>query len=125
MRDLVIFAQFKNVKNIHEGVLLLLKVTLLHGCFTFLKLYNWYQTAQNIIYIEGYKTYLSIISPCTNRTGSCPIYQAIFPALPSWNLLVQRVFGNEVDSLLISRGFLETNQENKIHQAFTRSKLTI
>ena len=23
----------KNVKNVHEGVLLLLKVTLLHGCF--------------------------------------------------------------------------------------------
>ena len=95
------------------------------GVFTFLKLYNWHQTAQNIIYIEGYKRYLSIISPCTNRTGSCPIYQAIFPALPSWNLLVQRVFGNEVDSLLISRGFLETNPENKIHQALTRSKLTI
>ena len=35
LRDLVPFAQFKNVKNTHGGVLLtLLKVTLLHECFS-------------------------------------------------------------------------------------------
>ena len=40
MHDLVPFVQFKNVKNTHGGVLLLvypatlLKVTLLHGCFS-------------------------------------------------------------------------------------------
>ena len=38
LRDLVAFAQFKNRKNIHGGVLLLAKmqasVTLLHGCFS-------------------------------------------------------------------------------------------
>ena len=37
----------KNVKNIHGGVLTLLKVTLLHGCFTtFFKLCKWYQIVQ-------------------------------------------------------------------------------
>ena len=42
LRDLVPFVQFKYVKNIHGGVLLLvLKVTLLHGCFSrFLKCTN-------------------------------------------------------------------------------------
>ena len=35
LRDLVPFEQFKYVKNTHGGVLLLvLKVTLLHGCFS-------------------------------------------------------------------------------------------
>ena len=41
LRDLVPFVQFKNVKNTHGGVLLLvkwqaflLKVTFLHGCFS-------------------------------------------------------------------------------------------
>ena len=34
LRDLVPFVQIKNVKNTHGGVLLLLKVTLLHGCFS-------------------------------------------------------------------------------------------
>ena len=45
----------KNVKNNHGGVLLLvklqalLKVTLLHGCFSrFFKLYKWHQIAQRI-----------------------------------------------------------------------------
>ena len=33
LRDLVPFVQIKNVKNTHGGVLLLLEVTLLHGCF--------------------------------------------------------------------------------------------
>ena len=32
LRDLVLFVQFKNVKSTHGGVLL--KVTLLHGCFS-------------------------------------------------------------------------------------------
>ena len=40
LRDLVPFVLFKNMKNIHGGVLLLvkltlLKVTLLHGCFSY------------------------------------------------------------------------------------------
>ena len=38
LRDLVPFLQFKNVKNTHGGVLLLVKLqavaTLLHGCFS-------------------------------------------------------------------------------------------
>ena len=44
---------FKNVKNTHEGVLLLvkpatlLKVTLLLDVFTFFNLYKWYQIAQH------------------------------------------------------------------------------
>ena len=45
----------KNVKNNHGGALLLvklqalLKVTLLHGCFSrFFKLYKWHQIAQRI-----------------------------------------------------------------------------
>ena len=40
----------KNEKNTHLGVLLL-KVTLLHGCFLrFLKLYIWHQITQSIKY---------------------------------------------------------------------------
>ena len=35
LRDLVPFVQFKNMKNTHGGVLILvLKLTLLHGCFS-------------------------------------------------------------------------------------------
>ena len=50
LRDLVPFAQFKKVENTHWGVLLLvLKVALLHGCFScFLKLYKWYQIVQSV-----------------------------------------------------------------------------
>ena len=41
---------FKNVKNTSEGGLL--KVTLLHGCFSrYLKLYKWYQIAQSVSFI--------------------------------------------------------------------------
>ena len=51
----------KNVKSTHGGLLLLadfrletatlLKVTLVHGCFSrFFKLYKWYKIAQSIIY---------------------------------------------------------------------------
>ena len=54
----------KNVKKTH-GVLLLvkpttlLKVTLLHGCFslTFFKLRKWYQIAQSITYIHPHAYY--------------------------------------------------------------------
>ena len=49
-RDSVPFVQFKNMKSTHGGVLLLvkkpatlLKVTLLHGCFS--QLHKWYQIA--------------------------------------------------------------------------------
>ena len=47
------FYNLKNVESTHGGVLLLviLKVTLLHGCFfTLLKLYKWDQIAQDITY---------------------------------------------------------------------------
>ena len=46
------FYNLKNQENTHGGVLLLiLKVTLLQGCFfTFLKLYKWDQIAQGITY---------------------------------------------------------------------------
>ena len=60
LRDLVSFVKifyvfFKNVKNTHGGVLLLvLKVTLFHGCFHVFKLYKWYQIAQNITYSLTY-----------------------------------------------------------------------
>ena len=41
----------KTIKNTHGGVLLLIKVTLLHGCFSrFFNLYEWYQIVQNNIY---------------------------------------------------------------------------
>ena len=43
LHDLVLFVKFKKRKNTHGGVLLLLKVTLLHGSFTFFKLYKCYQ----------------------------------------------------------------------------------
>ena len=49
----------KNVKNNHGGGLLLvklqalLKVTLLHGCFSrFFKLYKWHQIAQRITFCQ-------------------------------------------------------------------------
>ena len=47
---------FKNLKNTHGGVLLLLKLqakaTLLHGCFScFFKLCKWYQIVQSITYV--------------------------------------------------------------------------
>ena len=45
LHDLVPFVQFKKRKNTHWGVLLL-KVTLLHGCFSrFLKMHKWCQIA--------------------------------------------------------------------------------
>ena len=34
LRNLAPFVQFKNIKNTHGRVLTLLKVTLLHGCFS-------------------------------------------------------------------------------------------
>ena len=51
--------KLKNVENTHRGVLLLVKLqtwslkmlALLHRCFSrFLKLYKWYQIAQNITF---------------------------------------------------------------------------
>ena len=50
LRDLVPFVQFKKrEKHLWRSVNFgLLKVTLLHGCFSHLKLYRWYQIAQNI-----------------------------------------------------------------------------
>ena len=48
------FYKLKNLKNTHGGVTFkpatLLKVALLHGCFSrFFKLYKWYQIAQRIV----------------------------------------------------------------------------
>ena len=46
---LVLFVQFKNVKNTHVGVLLLVLLVKLLVCFSrFLKLYKWYQITQCI-----------------------------------------------------------------------------
>ena len=43
------------MKSTHRGVLLLvLKVTLFHGCFHVFKFYKWYQIAQNITYFLTY-----------------------------------------------------------------------
>ena len=50
--DLVPFVQFKNVKNTHEVVLLLVKLPKSNTApcmfFTFFMLYKWYQIAQRI-----------------------------------------------------------------------------
>ena len=46
LRELVPFVLFKKSETTHGGVLLL--VTLLHGSFTFLKLYKYYQIVQSI-----------------------------------------------------------------------------
>ena len=50
------FYKLKNLKNTHGGVTFkpatLLKVALLHGCFSrFFKLYKWYQIVQSITYL--------------------------------------------------------------------------
>ena len=52
--DLVPFIQFKNVKNTHGGVLLLVKLQAKSNTpswvfFTFFKLYKWYQIAHRIM----------------------------------------------------------------------------
>ena len=59
LRDLAPFVQFKNCEKTHGGVLLLvklqalLKVTLLHGCFSrFFKLYKWHQIEQRITFCQ-------------------------------------------------------------------------
>ena len=61
LRDLVPSVQFKNVKNTHGGVLILVKLQT-SACnftkintppwvfFTFLKLYKWYQITQRITF---------------------------------------------------------------------------
>ena len=56
LRDLVPFVQFKNVKNIHEGVLILvLKLTLTHGCFSrFLNCINGTKL-RNAPHIQSFK----------------------------------------------------------------------
>ena len=62
-RDLVHLYNLKNVKNIHGGVLLLVKLqnevwnfiktfTPTWTFFTFLKLYKWYQIAQSVSNIQ-------------------------------------------------------------------------
>ena len=60
-RDLVSFVRFKNVKNTHGGVLLVVKLmaeaynfsksnTPPWLFFAFLELYKWYQTAQSLLF---------------------------------------------------------------------------
>ena len=48
--NLVPFAQFQRHKETLVGVLLL-TLTHFHGCFTFFKLYKWYQIAQSVSFI--------------------------------------------------------------------------
>ena len=85
LRDLVSFVQFKNVKNIHRWVLLL--VTLQASppwvFFTFFKLYKLYQIAQRIIFVVSISFLLKYwISPCLglktidNKIKGCCIWIA-------------------------------------------------
>ena len=65
LRDLVPLIQFKNVKNTHEGVLLLEKLATLLNTpplvfFTFFKLYKWHQIVQHITIMHITVSYILI-----------------------------------------------------------------
>ena len=55
---------FKNVKNTHEGVLLLVKLQA-EACpwvlYPFFKLQKWYQIAQRATYVEIIRTFLAVL----------------------------------------------------------------
>ena len=50
LRDLVPFVQFKKLKNTNGEPASLLKLTLLHECFS--RFLNWYQIPQRTTYVE-------------------------------------------------------------------------
>ena len=68
LHDLVPFVQFKNLKNTHAGVLLLVKLQASKSntppwvFFTFFKLYKWYQIAQRttLMIIKNNKPFIEI-----------------------------------------------------------------
>ena len=65
LRDMVPLAQLKkNLENTHGGLLLLvLKATLLHGCFSrvFFRLYKWYQFPRSSSFLfSSFKTYVGV-----------------------------------------------------------------
>ena len=121
LRDLVPFAQFKKRENTHGGALLLVKLqtkacnftksnTTSWMFFMFLKLYKWYQIAQNITYyltMSWFNSNLLLLSnelvfwtffdgnSCCGNTFA--ILSAVFRCLKEIvilnNLIIQNIYG--------------------------------
>ena len=62
----------KNMKNTHGGVLILVKLILVHRCFfTFFELYKWYQIVQRITHNEQSFPWLRIWQRSSVGNISC------------------------------------------------------